>query len=397
MSAPRPSAPARRRPPGSRKSSKSKTRKPDYGLIIAGVIGCIVGTIVLFYVARSMPAKARSGIVAGLPNSVPIVTSPRRTIDGTGDVHAVVFQADGKGVLVGDRAGLTEYDPATGAAVTRAFPLSGKGVRAAALSPSGKTLAVALAYTKTVRIVHAANDSVDPSSLTDAAGEVEHLTFSPDGRLLLGGGVPKKLFVWDAESLIEEEPGRVFDTTAAAKSRKRLVRAIPLEGSVRGVAFSPDGRLAAVSVGRKVLLLDTGTWLVVRALAEPKMEFGGVAFSPDGKNLAAAVRDSDATPAVAWEVTTGKVAYRAERLTAGGGRFGIPPTSTAEQVAYSPNGDHLAVARADGMVALTEAKSGKARRLLQAGDRAILSVGFSPDSRTVVTGSADGSVKLWDL
>ena len=91
------------------------------------------------------------------------------------------------------------------------------------------------------------------------------MAFSPDGRVLAGGG--SLLRLWDTET--GEFQGH-------------------LEGAdYPSVAFSPDGRILAGSGGSLVRLWDTDTW-ELRSVLEGQGETPvlSVAFSPDGALLA---------------------------------------------------------------------------------------------------------------
>jgi len=374
---------ARRRP-----NPTKKQKKPDYGLIVAAIVGCIAGAIILYFVTKSMPTKARSGIIAGLPNSVPIDRNPAHSFESAGDASALAFLPDGSGVLVGDREGLSLYDPATGAKQSRAFDTTKKGVRAVAVAPGGKTVAAALSYTRLVRAVHATNDAVDPAMLRDATGEVGVLAYAPDGARLYGAA-GKTLYAWDARDLIEEEPGRVYSTTQD-RDRKRLVRSVVLPATVTGIAVAPDGRSVAVAAGREIVLIDAATFKPVRRLKEPNVEAGGVDFSPDGKRLVGTCRYAQEHAAVVWDSVTGAVVARIPALA----DVMAPSTNLA---AYSPDGKRLALAGDGGTVVLVDGATNKPVRILEQGTEKVESIAFSRDGRTLAVGTNRGPVKLWSI
>ena len=64
-------------------------------------------------------------------------------------------------------------------------------------------------------------------------------------------------------------------------------------------------------------------------------------------------------------------------------------------VAFSPDGRTVASGSLDRTVKLWDAKSGAELATLKGHEAAVISVAFSPDGRTVASGSYDQTVKLW--
>jgi hypothetical protein len=113
-------------------------------------------------------------------------------------------------------------------------------------------------------------------------GGVRGVAFSPDGRLLATASDDETVRLWDPAT------------------GKRLRTLAGHTGPVRGVAFSPDGRLLATANGRTARLWDPATGERLRKPTGRGVD--RVAFSPDGRLLATA----NGRTARLWDPATGE-------------------------------------------------------------------------------------------
>jgi WD40 repeat protein len=189
------------------------------------------------------------------------------------------------------------------------------------------------------------------------------------------------------------------------------------------LGYSPDGRLLATACGSAAYLWDTRTWARTARIADgqPTQQ---LAFSPDGRLLATGGNrgyvsvyavDGGARVArfpvdtVAWDLSfsgdgrylvaasgglTGKGRAIVWDLREGRSLHTIEHGGTVHAAAFSPDSRLVLTGSADGIAKLTEAASGALQATLRhAGN--VYAVAFSTDGAHAMTGGADGSVRVW--
>jgi WD40 repeat protein len=229
-------------------------------------------------------------------------------------------------------------------------------------------------------------------------GTVREVVFSPDGKTLAIGGqdIPqlitgpflRTVLLWD---LKQDKAKSVFRQELRVDD---IVKSGQLDG-LRGLVFSPDGRLlAAADVDFRVRLIDVGTGHVRQTLEGHTDVVPGLAFAPDGKTLASGGFDRTVR---LWDVQTGKEL----RILKGN-------KGQVWAVAFSPDGNLLATGRTieeDGKksheVILWDARSWQPKQVLHCGTGVVETLAFSPDNRILAVGEGTlegaGAIQLWPL
>jgi WD40 repeat protein len=172
---------------------------------------------------------------------------------------------------------------------------------------------------------------------------------------------------------------------------------------VLSLAFSPDGKKLAsasedrtakvwnVATGQELLIVeghaDLSAVSVIGSLwySSPFQgpRYRSVAFSPDGERLA--LGSSDGTVNL-WDVATG------QEVPTPKGFSGL-----VASVAFSPDGKRVAFGSEDGTVKLWDVRAGQEVLALKRHADIVSSVAFSPDGKRLASGSYDRTVKLWDV
>jgi WD40 repeat protein len=189
--------------------------------------------------------------------------------------------------------------------------------------------------------------------------------------------------------------GQAVETVAPPPAVQARVLTDFEKNAALGLAFSPDGKTLALGTWQGLVkVLDLSTTNELPAPAPHNDWVCSVAFSPDGKLLVSAggsefkpERNGGKTSAQVklWDVAAGK---ELSELTG--------HTNKVFSAVFSPDGRTLATGSADQTVRLWDVATRKQRAVLEGHTDAVWSVAFSADGKTVASASADRTVKLWD-
>jgi WD40 repeat protein len=218
------------------------------------------------------------------------------------------------------------------------------------------------------------------------ARPAQGLAFSPDGKLLAGGGEASKRSRYGVEMWRVAEDGRSL-TAAGFRAWPSGKGAPILPWWIDTLAFSADGGLL-VAVCETSALGSLAIWDVRSGRAveypwRPHHEFRSFAIAPDGQTLVTAALGSRVK---VWTLSVRQVNMPVHV-------FGVK--GRAHRLAFAPDGRTLAVS-AGKSVFLWDVPGWKLRHSLAASDRRVQALAFSPDGRTLATGAEDRRVRFWD-
>lgn len=260
-------------------------------------------------------------------------------------------------------------------------------VRCVVVSPDGKHM-LSGAWDGTMRVWDMASGKEIHCIRGYQRGIIGSVAFSPDGRQTVSVDADTRVWLHDVAT---GKPVRHFNAYTSHTS---------------DVAFLPDGRHIVTSGGDyrflgsnvdcKVKLWHLPTAKVSRLFKGHKSFVQCMAISSDGKYLLTGAGHYDGAKwpvdctARLWEVATGKEIRRFEGHT-----------YWVRAVAFSPDGKLALSGGGDATVRLWEVATGKEIRQFKGQSESVWSVSFSPDGRLIAAGvgstGKDCTVRVWEV
>ncbi len=250
-------------------------------------------------------------------------------------VSTIAYSPDGKRIASGSHDNKVKiWDANTGQLLVECNP--GDWVYSVVFSPDGKRIA-SRAHKGSASVQIWDVETGRELRKFDSDWNTESVAFSPDGRHIVTGTRHGGLVVWDVET--ERPVGTSFASfpDAVGKESDKDQRYY-----VYAVAYTADGQRIFGKMGRRLIVWDAKSGAILQNAHQVSAEFDGFAISPDSKSIAGATNRI----VKVWDLKTGN-----------------------EQFSFKGH------------------------------EQDVSCIAFSPDpaSSRIVSGSGDGTAKVWEL
>ena len=206
---------------------------------------------------------------------------------------------------------------------------------------------------------HKGEEYVCLHTLQGHTDEVNGVTFSPGGKILVSASDDKSLKVWDTSS------GKCLRTLHEHSNR------------VWSVAFSPDGKTLASSSYKEMRVWDTTNGTCLLRMTGHTSDINSIAFAPDGK-------ESDL-------LISGYCKKYVNKLWIPNVLLNLISKYVLHQ------GRTLASGSSDKSLKIWDTSTGQCLYTLQGHTDWIWSIYYAQDGQTLASASSDTTIKIWRI
>lgn len=200
-------------------------------------------------------------------------------------------------------------------------------------------------------------------ALEGHADTVTQADYSPDGRRIITASRDRSARVWDADSgtLLLELKGHADEVLTAS--------------------FSADGRRVVTgSTDKTARIWNADSGALITEYKEHRAPVSSAGLSHDGRRVV--------TGSLDWSIEVWGVAPMRQHISMG-------HSGPIVSASFSRDGRMLVASR-DGTIRVWSIEPGLSQVLINHEETELLSAGFSPDGRRIVTTGAGSTVRIWD-
>lgn len=244
------------------------------------------------------------------------------------------------------------------------------------------------------------------STLKGHSSWVLALAASPDGQMLVSGGLDDRIIVWD---LLSGDADKILEGHTKP---------------INGLAITPNGKTVVScsdDISIKFWRLSTGS--LERSLSVHTRDINSIAVSPDGQFLVSGAEDRmlyawridsgvwlRSYPQVSGMVRSVAISANAQMVVCGGldNKVRVWNFNTTQllhcftghnnsvlSVALTQSGTHVISGSKDRTIKIWNTQSGELVRTLIGHLDVVNSVAITPDGRYLISGSADKTIRIW--
>ena len=262
------------------------------------------------------------------------------------------------------------FDSVTGEGI---YTLTGHidRIRSVDFSPNGRTVVSSSSFDDpTVRLWDTENGRLSKIVL-GYTNVINKVKFSPDGRIIASAGDSDDIYLYNTIT------GNNYTTLTDYSNNKH-------NDPILSLAFSPDGyMLASGNSHGKIRLWSLINLKQIEEYTGHSNRVNALAFSPNGRTLASG---GTYHKVILWDVATG-----VQKI--------LPDSpKVVSSITFSPDGQTVIAGGniANPSLYLWEVKSGVLKHTLSGHTNEIVDVSISSDGETLVSGSKDGTILLWE-